>query len=133
MTKIDLYSFVHKPQRARLFGLVVEAGMVDPGDAPATAALSGAVRALTHELRTHAMHEDTFIHPLLRKLVPAVAEQLEAEHEHIDERLVELERTARATTSIACWPASQPSIFSTSNSRRTAPCRPCGRPRRLTT
>jgi hypothetical protein len=80
MERLDLYSAVHKMQRARLFGLTIEAGRLDPSDREGSVALAAAVGAVVDELVAHADHEETFIHPVLWRVAPAVAGQLEGEH-----------------------------------------------------
>ena len=77
MDRLDVYTAVHKMQRARLFNLTVEAGKTDPADSVTTARLAAAVDALAAELVAHAGHEELFIHPLLRGKAP---EQWAADH-----------------------------------------------------
>jgi hypothetical protein len=74
--------------------LTVEAGTLDPDDAPATDRLAVAVAALCAELSAHAEHEHRFIHPLLRAHAPALAAALEAEHVGLDLRLEQLREAA---------------------------------------
>lgn len=87
MNRIDVYTAVHKMQRARLFALIVEAGKTDPDDSKARAAATAAVDAVVLELHQHADHEDRFIHPLLRQAAPAIAAKLDADHLELDRRL----------------------------------------------
>jgi hypothetical protein len=94
MNRLDVYTAVHKMQRARLFDLTVEAGKADPDDAVTTARLAGAIDALVSELVAHGEHEDRFIHPLLRQSVPALAETLGAAHVQLDARLGQLREMA---------------------------------------
>lgn len=81
MERVDLYSAVHKMQRARLFELTFEVGRLDPCDRDGRAALARAVDATVDELVAHAGHEDVFIHPALRRVAPPIAAELEREHE----------------------------------------------------
>lgn len=94
MNRLDVYTAVHKMQRARLFDLTVEAGKTDPGDRITTACLAGAVDALVAELIAHGEHEERFIHPLLRKSAPTLAETLDAAHVQLDARLGKLREVA---------------------------------------
>lgn len=94
MNRLDVYTAVHKMQRARLFDLTVEAGKTDPADTVTTARLAAAVDALAAELAAHGEHEDRFIHPLLRQHAPALAETLEAAHVQLDARLGQLRQVA---------------------------------------
>jgi hypothetical protein len=95
MNRLDVYTAVHKMQRARLFDLTVAAGTADGGDALTTARLAGAVSALADELTSHAGHEDRFIHPLLRAKAPTLAASLDAAHVELHGRLDVLRLTAR--------------------------------------
>lgn len=91
MARIDLYRNVHKGQRARLFGLAVELGRVDPEDVAAVGLLATGIREVLSELRQHAENEERFIHPLLRARAPEVAEALEREHQSLEDALAEVE------------------------------------------
>lgn len=99
MNRLDVYTAVHKMQRARLFHLTVEAGKADPDDTVTTARLAAAVDALAAELVAHGGHEDRFIHPLLRQHAPALAQTLEAAHVELDGRLDQLREVAAAYAS----------------------------------
>jgi len=94
VNRLDVYSAVHKMQRARLFKLTVEVGKADPVDTTAAIQLAAAVDALAGELVAHGEHEDRFIHPLLRKQAPALADALEAAHVTLDARLGHLREVA---------------------------------------
>jgi len=94
MNRLDVYTAVHKMQRARLFALTVEAGKADPGDATLRANLAAAVAELIAELEAHAEHEDRFIHPMLRKYAPGVATRLDEEHVALDATMERLQAIA---------------------------------------
>src|SRR5579875_1909400 len=94
MNRLDVYTAVHKMQRARLFQLTVEAGKTDPADAVTKARLAAAVDALAAELVGHGEHEDRFIRPLLHRSAPALAETLEAAHVQLDVHLGQLREVA---------------------------------------
>jgi hypothetical protein len=94
VNRLDVYTAVHKMQRARLFKLTVEAGTTDPADPIAVVQLAAAVGALADELVAHAGHEEIFIHPLLREKAPAVAARLDADHVELDASLDHLRRMA---------------------------------------
>jgi hypothetical protein len=91
MARIDLYRNVHKGQRALLFGLAIELGRADCGDEAALAALVDRVRGAIADIRSHADHEETFIHPLLRARAPQIAAALDREHRQVDAALSDLE------------------------------------------
>jgi hypothetical protein len=84
MSRLDVYTAVHKMQRARLFELTVEVGKTDPADTSATARLVTAVDALAAELVAHGEHEERFIHPSLRGEAPGLADALDAAHLLVD-------------------------------------------------
>ncbi len=46
MTRVDVYTAVHKMQRARLFELTVAAGRADSADGPTIAKLANSVHGL---------------------------------------------------------------------------------------
>ncbi|MFD7228248.1 hemerythrin domain-containing protein [Streptomyces sp. NPDC059881] len=96
MPRIDVYRNVHMGQRARLFALAVELGAADDADPAAVERLAGECLAMTQELREHAGHEDTYIHPLLRDRAPAAADALDAEHLRLDTALAALDERARS-------------------------------------
>lgn len=97
---MDLYRNVHMGQRARLFSLAVEVGAADMA-APGTAAdLSERCLAMTRELREHADHEDSYIHPLLRERAPEAADILDAEHVRLDAALDALDERARGLPTV---------------------------------
>ena len=83
----DLYREIHKGIRAELFGVTGQAGSLDPADEAGRVALFGRVRALADLLESHAHHEDTIMQPSVEEYVPAVAEQVIADHEVLDRRV----------------------------------------------
>lgn len=100
MTKIDLYRNVHMGQRQRLFTLAIELGSADADDTAALSALADRCLAMTRELREHAEHEDSFVHPLLREQEPAAAEALDTEHGRLEIALDDLDAQARHLTDV---------------------------------
>lgn len=90
MARIDLYTLPHKALRVA----VAHGGTILSATDPAR--LDGdlvVVRSILAELRSHAAHEDEFIHPLLARLVPTVEAELAAQHVELDAGLDDLERT----------------------------------------
>ena len=110
MNRLDVYTAVHKMQRARLCNLIVCAGTTDPDDSSGRIRLAGAVNAMIIELRTHAEHEDRFIHPLLRAASPHLATRLEAEHGQLDAQLEHLGSTAASYAELGT-PSADPNTF----------------------
>lgn len=97
MATIDLYRNVHLGQRQRLFTLAIDLGSADAAELPA---LVGRCLDMTGELREHAEHEDSFIHPLLRERAPAAAKALDDEHEDLDTALDDVDAQARRLTDV---------------------------------
>lgn len=90
MSRIDLYTLPHKALRVAVAhgGTVLSA--TDPGRLDGDLVV---VRSVLAELRSHAAHEDEFIHPLLARLVPSVEAELAAQHVELDAGLDGLDRT----------------------------------------
>lgn len=113
MPRVDLYRNVHMGQRARLFGLAVELGAAGATEPGALADLTERCLAMIQELREHADHEDTYIHPLLRERAPEAADALDAEHVRLDAVLAALDHRARTlpTVSTGALPAAQHDLY----------------------
>jgi len=94
--RTDFYTLVHKGLRKRLFDAVVLAGTTDFADERSRSRLADNVKDLVQTLRDHAMHEETFLHPILAGAVPALAESLDREHEEHDRALVDVEHAFAA-------------------------------------
>lgn len=94
--RTDFYTAVHKGQRMTLGALIGRAGATDPDDRAAIAAVAQTVAAFVVELREHAEHEETFIHPLYRRCAPGVLAELEAGHAALDRLLADLDDRWRA-------------------------------------
>lgn len=89
----DLYTFVHKAHRARLFdlsGAIARADLADPADVRRVA---DGLRDVIAHVRDHAAIEEKYIHPLFAKSGD-VAEEFEAEHKLLEEELAALETIA---------------------------------------
>jgi iron-sulfur cluster repair protein YtfE (RIC family) len=63
--QVDLYSTIHKGQRARFFRIAARAGSIDYADHNALDSLYDELRSFKEEMRLHAALEEKFIHPLL--------------------------------------------------------------------
>jgi hypothetical protein len=87
MERIDLYRKIHKAQRAWLGRVLAAAGRLDAGDPAATAAIRTDAGRLVAHLRSHAEHEERFIHPLLGEIAPTVTAALDAEHHVLEAQL----------------------------------------------
>jgi iron-sulfur cluster repair protein YtfE (RIC family) len=83
MERVDLYSEIHKVQRARLFALVESAGSLASHDDANVADLCATVAVIVGALRVHASAEEEIIRPLLEEAAPGVAKRLHDGHESI--------------------------------------------------
>lgn len=83
---VDLYRDIHKGIRAQLFDVVLLAGRTDASDCLARRTLADAVRDTVALLESHAEHEDVAIDPHLQAHMPALAEQIERDHEVFEGR-----------------------------------------------
>lgn len=88
--RVDFYTATHKGQRRRLFDFADRVGTVDFADPDAVDALGEELRAIISMLESHADLESRFIHPLLRRKLPARAEFLEGEHADLQLNVAEL-------------------------------------------
>ena len=80
----DLYRDIHKGIRAELFAVTERSGSVDPADRGERAELCGHVQRVAWLLESHADHEDTHVQPVLERHLPALFEQIEADHHRLD-------------------------------------------------
>ena len=94
--KTDLYTFVHKGHRVRLFHLSGEIGRADGNDAADVANVKGLLEKELVHLRDHARIEEHYIHPLYRKIPDAmVAIRFDHDHQLLEKELETLEAIAR--------------------------------------
>jgi len=84
MTRFDIYTHIHKAIRVVLFDTVATVGRTDFGREAELPATSAAIRRMIRLTHLHAQHEDREIHPLLHRLAPEVAADLEAGHDRFD-------------------------------------------------
>jgi hypothetical protein len=86
LAAVDLYRDIHKGIRAELFAVTSAAGNIDPADCGDRRALASHLEQTAWVLESHARHEDEHIDPLLREHLPALAEQVEADHAALETR-----------------------------------------------
>jgi hypothetical protein len=91
--KTDLYNFVHKAQRVRLFALSGDIGRADFSDPAQVDRIGADLRHMIGHLREHAAIEEAYIHPLYEKIADVAAE-FEAEHQLLERELESLEAIA---------------------------------------
>ena len=85
-----LYRDVHKGIRAELFAVTGHAGRIDPVSDGVQQELAVHVRAAVEMLQGHAEHEDKAIQPVLEANLPDLATRIEADHELVSAREIEL-------------------------------------------
>jgi hypothetical protein len=95
LAAVDLYRDIHKGIRAELFAITSSAGTIDPADCGDRRALAGHLEQMAWVLASHARHEDEHIDPLLRVHMPALAEQVEADHATLEARFAWIVALAR--------------------------------------
>lgn len=91
----DVYRDILKAIRAELFAVTVEAGSVDPGDGQGIAAVAVHVRDVVRFLTEHAEHEDA-VDTVLRSVSPALADEINGDHEVLEARMATLVELAEA-------------------------------------
>ena len=89
--RVDLYKDVHKGLRYELFAFSIKAGSIDWDNTDSTKALGEELDTLLHLLRSHVVHENTFCHPLITRLVLGGARALDIEHREQEAMLDDLE------------------------------------------
>lgn len=89
--RIDFYTHVHKKQRKTLFALSAKVGEANFTNATVVTDIYNDLTAMTQELREHAYHEETFIHPLLKRKIPRSEKELRHEHKMLKKFLTDLE------------------------------------------
>lgn len=92
MQRFDLYTHIHKAIRALLFDTIEVVGRTDFRRADELAGTFATVRRTIRLTREHAEHEDREIHPILHRLAPEVAADLEAGHDRFDGVDMEVEK-----------------------------------------
>jgi hypothetical protein len=97
--KTDLYTFVHKAHRVRLFHLSMEIGRADFRDPADAARIKALLEKEIVHLRDHARIEEHYIHPLYRKIPDAsVAIEFDHDHQKLEKEIEALEVIARERT-----------------------------------
>jgi hypothetical protein len=94
--KTDLYNFVHKAHRVRLFALSGDIGRADFSDPVDVERIGAGLRDVIGHLREHSAIEEAYIHPLYEKIAPGLspADEFAAEHQLLEQELESLEAIA---------------------------------------
>ena len=85
-SQTDLYVGIHKGQRAKFFGISMQAGFIDYTDQAFLDRLYDELSLFREHMKLHASHEERFIHPFLSERVPGGARKLEEDHRKIDQQ-----------------------------------------------
>ena len=108
LVTFDLYRDIHKGIRSELFALTEQAGTLDPSSRDDRADVAANVRRVAEVLVDHALHEDEAIEPAMALHLPALAEQVDADHHALEARiddLVAMSSDAVDTTGNVRWHA----------------------------
>lgn len=90
MSKVDLYTLIHKAQRAHLFSLSSRIGRADLSDEKEFNSIEQESRDMIAHLREHSVSETTFIHPLFYEIGDQIS-VIEHEHDDLEKELNKLE------------------------------------------
>jgi hypothetical protein len=92
--KTDLYTFVHKAHRVRLFNLSSEIGRADFADPADVERVRALLKDVIEHLRDHAAIEEHYVHPLYLKAGSPAANGFHREHEDLEKEIETLELLA---------------------------------------
>lgn len=100
MRRFDLYHHVHKAVRGLWFDALAAVQRTDFTNDAEVVATSAVLRRTMRLAQLHAEHEDHAIHPVLHRLAPDLAADLEAGHDRFEGLDKEIERDlTRVSTS----------------------------------
>ena len=91
LVEFDMYRDIHKGLRAALYGVTLQAGSTDPGDADAIATVARRWNDTVALLVEHAEHEDEFVQPAIERHAPTLATVVAREHEVLEAQMALLE------------------------------------------
>ena len=78
--QIDIYTSIHKGQRARFLDIMMRAGTLANDDTESLNSLHRELTKFKEHMFLHASLEEKFIHPMLSERVPGGARKLEDDH-----------------------------------------------------
>lgn len=90
VSKVDLYTFIHKAQRAHLFDLSTRIGRADFSNEEEINSIQQELRSMISHLRKHSLSEANYIHPLFNELGNQIS-VIDDEHEDLEKELLKLE------------------------------------------
>lgn len=88
--KTDFYTFPHKLQREQLFALSNLLGQAHFNEVNVLDKIEADLFAAINVIKSHASHEEMFVHPLLIRKLPRIARSLHQEHAEFDQWFVDL-------------------------------------------
>ena len=90
ISKIDLYTFIHKAQRVHLFELSARIGRTDFSNEGEVKSIEQDLKRMISHLKKHSVSEATFIHPLFHELGNQIS-LIDDEHDDLEKKLDTLE------------------------------------------
>lgn len=97
----DFYTLIHKAIRLAMSEFLVSTGSADPADRAEWHGVEEKWRRIKALLDAHSRHEDTFVHPLIHRAAPGVAERLDHQHEQLDGEVKALDSEIEALEGLA--------------------------------
>jgi Hemerythrin HHE cation binding domain len=88
--KVDLYTLIHKAQRAHMFALSTKIGKTDFSNQQEANSIKQELESIIDHLRKHSKNESTFIHPLYVEAGDK-ASAIDDEHDDLEIELHKLE------------------------------------------
>lgn len=105
LVEFDMYRDIHKGLRAALYGVTLQAGSTDPGDAHAIATVARRWNDTVALLVEHAEHEDEFVQPAIERHAPNLATVVAREHAVLEAQMALLEVLADRAAGASGAPA----------------------------
>lgn len=102
--RMDMYAGIHKALRALMTDTLLAVGRMDCADNLEFAQATQRVVELLEFLRSHLLHENTFVHPAMEARAPGASGRIA--HEHEDHQR-ELDALARAVEALRARPVNQ--------------------------
>ena len=103
MSRVDLYTTVHKSLRARLFDVARRAGAIDGSDPRDTTAVLTLANEVLDDAEEHRKFEVAVIQPLIRNADPQAAAQLDGDHDELERLLAAVRDSMGNITGSESW------------------------------
>ena len=92
--RANFYTLIHKAIRFKLYDYSIELGKVDLNTEEDVQRLQEQFLTIKDLLEHHSYHEDTYLHPFMKKYLPEEVALIEGDHEHLDADLEALNNWA---------------------------------------